>query len=97
MKLFLLTAAVVAFCVLALSVSILFKKNGQFPDGEIEHNKALRKQGIRCAKMEERKLWGPSRRRTGTGTCAEEDCGDCRASCLRQEINHLQTKDQNLT
>ena len=91
MKLFLLTVIIVALCVVALSFNIIFRKNGQFPDGEIEHNKALRKQGIRCAKMEERKLWGKKRKRPDAeSSCDEEDCGSCGISCLKQELKETE-------
>ena len=86
MKLFLLTVIVVAFCVVALSFNIIFRKDGQFPDGEIEHNKALRKQGIRCAKMEERRLWGKRRHPGVESSCDEADCGSCGISCLKQQL-----------
>ena len=83
MKLILLSIFVVAFCVLGLSINIIFKKDGKFPDGEIEHNKELRKRGIQCAKVEEKKLWGKKRKRAqkGTLTNCSSDCGSC-SSCL---------------
>ena len=62
MKLFLLTLALVALCVLGLCFNIIFRKDGKFPDTEIEHNKPLRKKGIQCAKVEERKLWSKKNR-----------------------------------
>lgn len=41
-------------CVLLLSVKVLFKKGGKFPNTHIEGNKALAKKGIYCAKTEDR-------------------------------------------
>jgi hypothetical protein len=79
MKLLLLSIVIVAFCVLGLSFNIIFKKNGKFPDGEIEHNKALRKEGIRCAKVEERKLWGKKVKRERPN--CNSDCGSCGLGC----------------
>jgi hypothetical protein len=49
----LLTAVVILLvCVVLLSVGILLKKNGTFPDIHIEGNQALRKRGIRCARSQ---------------------------------------------
>lgn len=81
LKILLLTIVVVAFCVFALSVSIIFKKNGKFPDGEISHNKALVKQGIQCAKVEEKILWGKKGRYKKKDSCSPEDCSECGADC----------------
>lgn len=80
MKLFLLAIIIIGFCVLALSFNIIFRKNGKFPDGEISHNKALTKQGIQCAKVEERRLWNKKNRRS-TESCSDDDCCGCGASC----------------
>ena len=57
MKVFLLALLLLAIGVAGMAVTILFKKDGKFPDGEIAHNKALREQGIICAKEEEMRLW----------------------------------------
>lgn len=81
MKILLLTIVVVAFCLFALSVSIIFKKDGRFPDGEISHNKALAKRGIRCAKVEEKILWGKNRGKKEKRSCGAEDCSGCGADC----------------
>ncbi len=36
-----------------LSLNIIFKKNGKFPETSIGRNKNLRKRGITCAKHDE--------------------------------------------
>jgi hypothetical protein len=41
-----------------LSISILIKKNGRFPDTSIGHNKELKKRGITCPKHDEIKCRG---------------------------------------
>lgn len=84
MKLFLLTVIIVALCIFALSFNIIFRKNGQFPDGEIAHNKALRKQGIQCAKVEEKKLWGKKRKKDTQTACSDADCAGCGSSCQKE-------------
>lgn len=70
MKLFLLILAVVAVCVFGLCFNIIFRGK-PFPDGEISHNKALRKQGIICAKEEELRIW----KKTGKHGSGCEACG----------------------
>jgi len=57
MKVFLLAVLLLALAVAGLAVTILVKKDGKFPDGEISHNKELRRRGIVCAKEEELRLW----------------------------------------
>ena len=57
MTVFLLALGLLAVGVVGMAVTILVKKDGKFPDGEIAHNKALRRQGIICAKEEEMRLW----------------------------------------
>ncbi len=80
MKIFLMAIIIVGLCVFALCFNIIFRKNGKFPDGEISHNKALTKQGIQCAKVEERILWGKKKRRTDDCD-KEDDCAGCGGSC----------------
>jgi hypothetical protein len=82
MKVFLLAVLLLALAVAGLAVTILVKKDGKFPDGEIAHNKALRKQGIICAKEEELRIWkkknpkaaAEGRRPDG---CPESGCEGC--------------------
>lgn len=90
MKLLILTIIIVGFCVFALSFNIIFRKNGKFPDGEISHNKALTKQGIQCAKVEERKLWNKKSKRNAE-QCSDDDCAGCGGSC---GIQNEQTKTE---
>lgn len=50
----LLTAIILVICVVLLSVKILLKKGGKFPDTHVGGNKALNKKGIQCAKTQDR-------------------------------------------
>ena len=50
LKLFLVVLVVVALAIVGLATQIIFKKNGQFPDTHVGHNKNMRKLGIRCVK-----------------------------------------------
>lgn len=59
---------------LLMSVSILFKKNGKFPDTEIESNKEMLKRGIKCAKQDELKVWGHNKGANSAG-CSSASCG----------------------
>jgi hypothetical protein len=43
------TAIILLLCVVLLSVSILCRKDGKFPETHVGSNAALRKYGIRCA------------------------------------------------
>ena len=58
MKVILISIVIVGLCMFGLCFNIIFKKNGQFPDGEISHNKELRKRGIVCMKEEDEAIWG---------------------------------------
>ena len=76
MKLIILSIIVLGIGILGMCFNIIFRKNGKFPDSEIEHNKELRKRGIICASEMERKLW----RKKGHQQCAEDGCSSC-AGC----------------
>lgn len=70
----------VGVSVLLLSVNILIKKNGKFPETEIEGNRAMMKKGIQCAKHEEIKMWRKKGRRSSgcdTGVCGPGGCDGC--------------------
>lgn len=82
MTVFLLALGLLAVGVAGMAVTILVKKDGKFPDGEIAHNKALRRQGIICAKEEEMRLWkkrNPQAASAGRrpDTCLESGCDGC--------------------
>ena len=66
MKVFLAAVVFVGLCVLGLGFNIFFRKNGHFPDTEIESNPAMRKLGIKCAKQEEIELWQKNGARRGS-------------------------------
>ena len=84
MKVFLLAIAIVALCVFGLCFNIIFRKDGKFPDGEIAHNKELRKRGIVCAKEEEMRLWARKHGKADAG-CADLGCTDCRGCSISKE------------
>ena len=82
MKVILISIVVVALCVFGLCFNIIFKKNGQFPDGEISHNKELRKRGIVCMNEEDEAIWGkapgkkPGHTRK-TKSAMDDECSGC--------------------
>ena len=78
LKVFLICLALVALCVIGLCFNIIFRKNGEFPQTEIEHNVEMKKKGIRCAREEEKKLCGKNRKK-GDLSCDDASCGDCGA------------------
>ncbi|MCF0172945.1 MAG: hypothetical protein HUJ91_04350 [Bacteroidales bacterium] len=84
MKLFLLTIAIVGLCIFGMCFNIIFRKDGQFPDGEISHNRELRKRGIICAKEEELKMWG-KRNNVKNPTCSDLGCSSCRGCEISRE------------
>ncbi|OAV67237.1 hypothetical protein Barb4_02541 [Bacteroidales bacterium Barb4] len=50
----LLTLFILAVCTALLAIKVLVKKEGRFPDTHLDGNKALRAQGIHCAKAQHR-------------------------------------------
>ena len=81
MKVFLLTIALLALGVAGMAVTILVRKDGKFPDGEISRNRELRRRGIVCAKEEELRLWRKRHPGAAAGrrpdTCPEGGCDSC--------------------
>ena len=54
LKTILVTVLIVAICIALLSVKIILKKNGRFPNTHVSGSKALRKQGIGCVQSQDR-------------------------------------------
>lgn len=80
MEIFLAALALVALCVFGLCFNIIFRKDGKFPETEIENNKEMRKRGIKCAKEEEMRLWG-RKDADGKPECSEDGCASCGSNC----------------
>ena len=81
MKVFLAALVLVALCVVGLCFNIIFRKNGRFPDTEIEHNENMKKLGIKCAKAEEMELWGKKNKGARKPSCnGDGGCSSC-AGC----------------
>lgn len=79
-KTFLIAAVLLVLAVAGMAITILVKPGGKFPDGEISHNKELRKQGVICAKEEELRLWGrkgKAQRHKPGPDCPAEGCDGC--------------------
>ncbi|MGM9736433.1 MAG: hypothetical protein ACI3ZL_08490 [Candidatus Cryptobacteroides sp.] len=76
MEIFFAAIILVALCVFGMCFNIIFRKDGKFPETEIERNTQMRKRGIKCAKEEEMKIWG---RKKKAPDCAGSGCGDCHA------------------
>jgi len=53
-KIFLLSIILLALVAIMMSVRILFRKNGQFPNLHIGANKEMAKRGISCASTQDR-------------------------------------------
>lgn len=54
LKTALITMLIVAICIALLSVKILFKKNGRFPNTHVSGSKAMREKGIGCVQSQDR-------------------------------------------
>ena len=50
----LITVIILVICVVLLSVKVILKKGGNFPNTHVGGNKALREKGIYCAKTQDR-------------------------------------------
>lgn len=50
----LISVLIVAICVVLLAVSIIFKKNGRFPNTHVSGNEALRRKGVGCVQSQDR-------------------------------------------
>lgn len=53
-KTLLFTLLIIAISVALLSITIIIKKNGKFPNIHIGGNKNMRKRGIKCAQSQDR-------------------------------------------
>ena len=81
MEILLASLVLVGLCVFGLCFNIIFRKDGQFPETEIENNKEMRKRGIKCAKEEEIRIWGKKDKDGNDISCDEGGCGSCSSSC----------------
>ncbi|MDR0430896.1 MAG: hypothetical protein LBH58_10525 [Tannerellaceae bacterium] len=50
----LLSITILLVCIVLLSIKILLKRGGEFPNTHVGSNKALSKMGIHCAKTQHR-------------------------------------------
>ena len=61
LKTILITVLIVAICIALLSVKLLFKKNGRFPNTHVSGNKALReKRQSVCVQSQDREARRPN-------------------------------------
>ena len=54
LKIFLISLIFVGIAFAALSIKLLFKKNGEFPNSSISKNKELKKRRIFCARTQDK-------------------------------------------
>ena len=76
MEFFIAVLILIALCVFGLCFNIIFRKDGKFPETEIENNREMKKRGITCAKEDEIKLWG-KKGPDGKPECSEGGCSSC--------------------
>ena len=53
-KTLLFTLLIIAISVVLLSITIIIKKNGRFPNTHVGGNKHMRKRGIKCVQSQDR-------------------------------------------
>lgn len=68
LKLLIITTILLAVAFAGLAVTLLFKKNGRFPNTHIGGNKELRKKGITCAQYNDVGC-NPTEELPGCSTC----------------------------
>ena len=81
MEIIIASIILIALCVFGLCFNIIFRKDGKFPETEIENNKEMRKRGIKCAKEEEIRIWGKKDQDGNLVSCDEGGCGSCSSTC----------------
>ena len=72
MRIFLVTVAIILFCILALGSNVFFRKDGEFPKYDVGSNEEMKKLGIRCFKDEDAALHGEPCEGDGRDAC--KDC-----------------------
>ena len=82
---FLIAAAAVAFFVLGLSLTIIFK--GHYMKSEIGDNEHMKARGIDCASRQIRREEAALRGRTAAsaGGCSADGCSSCSAARCENE------------
>ena len=83
---FLITVGAVAFFVVGLSLTIIFK--GHYMDSEIGENRHMKERGIRCASQqmrEEEALLRQGNAISGTESCSATGCASCTATTCSQQ------------
>ena len=53
LKLLIISILILAFCIAFMSITLLVKKNGRFPNTHVSGNKALRDKGITCVQSQD--------------------------------------------
>ncbi len=106
--LILVSVFVVGLCVFGLCFNIIFRKNGQFPDSEVGHNKELRKRGVICMREEDERIWGKSAHLQITGNHSnrknrgriknspDTECLSCNQVCSLKALFEKQNEQRDL-
>ena len=53
LKIVLTTMLIVAICIALLSIKILLKKNGRFPNTHVSGSRAMRQRGVGCVQSQD--------------------------------------------
>ncbi len=74
LQLLAVTIPILALAFAGFAIKILFKKNGQFPETRVGHNKNLRKKKIYCIKTEQKIIDNKIKKSKQNGGIS---CGTC--------------------
>lgn len=76
-----LSLILVGLAIFLLCINILFKKDGEFPETEVGHNREMRKRGIICAKEDEIRMLRKLYRKPNNPNCSDDGCSSCTSGC----------------
>lgn len=54
MKLFIIIFGLLSISIILLSINIIVKKDGKFPNGHVGGNKEMQKRGVKCIQSQDR-------------------------------------------
>lgn len=74
LKLIILSVIIVGIALLGLSINILFRKEGKFPETRVGHNKEMRKRKIYCVKTQQKLVDKDIKRMKAQGHCSGCAC-----------------------
>jgi len=74
LKLLVVTIPLLAIAFIGFAIKILLKKNGQFPETRVGHNKKMRKKKIYCVNTQQKIIDNKIKKSNKNGSIS---CGTC--------------------